>query len=317
MKEKVIKITKIVLVVLLSIVALFIILMPNKALDVVDNLLHVVTGNYYFSDQNEKINKDEVIKVAKNKDYSNSIFYPYYELLNDNQKEVYNDIITNANNYNKEFNVSQNINSMELNDIFKSVLYDHPEIFYLEPTISFLVNQKDEVITVRLNYISIIDDIENAKITFDSEIDKIVNEAKKIDSDYEKELYVHDTLINMLEYDTNLQTNLNVYDAITTKKALCDGYTKLFQIIMMKLNIPTYYIVGQTNDRHSWNLIELEDGFYNVDITWDDQVDRIIYSYFNVNDKMIESSHKKIEISTKIKRDNGDKYLNKLSPLYK
>lgn len=317
MKDRIIKCFKILLVVILSAIALFIIIMPEKSLNVVDNLLHSITGNYYFSDENEKINKDDVIKIAKNKDYSNSIFYPYFELLNDNQKLVYKDIIENVNKYSEKFNINVKIDDKELNDTFISVLYDHPELFWLDSTYSMLINPNNTVENIQLHYLSYVDDIDNAKKTFNDEIDAIVAAANTKSTDYEKELYVHDTLANILEYDENNDSNLNTYDAIVNKKAICDGYTKLFQIIMTRLNIPTYYVMGNAKGNHSWNLVELDDGFYNIDLTWDDQKDRTIYTYFNLDDKTISKDHVRENLSAKLIIKNGNKYINKFSPLYK
>ena len=313
MANKIKKIIMIVVIIILTFVTFLIITNPNK----VDNLLYKITGNYYFSDINHKINKNELISIAQNKDYSNSIYYPYYELLNDNQKVVYQEIIRNANKYVTKFEIEVILTRDELKETFYSVLYDHPEIFWLNLSYSISVNENNEIQSIELSYNDIINDIENAKQKFNDEIDKIVSEAKKQKTDYEKELYVHDTLIQLIEYDLNEEKSQNVYDAITNKKAVCAEYTKLFQIIMMKLEIPTYYISGYANENHAWNLIELEDGFYNVDITWDDQKDKIIYKYFNVSDEMISKDHKRGEMSAKLIRNNGEKYLNKLSTLYK
>jgi transglutaminase/protease-like cytokinesis protein 3 len=84
---------------------------------------------------------------------------------------------------------------------------------------------------------------------------------------------------------------------------------------MTKLGIPTYYITGDANGDHAWNLILLDDGFYNVDLTWDDQVDRIIYKYYNVNEEMITTDHTRRELSTKLVKAEGSKYINKYSTL--
>ena len=85
---------------------------------------------------------------------------------------------------------------------------------------------------------------------------------------------------------------------------------------MTKLGIPTYSITGYSNENHVWNIVELEDGFYNVDLTWDDQYEQRIYKYFNISDEMINEDHKKDDISSKIKYNNGTKYINTYSSLY-
>lgn len=302
-----------IIIIISTYIGTLIITNPHEALNKIDTILYKITGKYYLTDTNEKINKEEIIAIAKNKDYSNSIYYPYYELLNDNQKKVYKDIIYNANNYNTTFKPSAQLNNTELKEVFEAVFYDHPEIFWLDSSYYVLSIQN----IIKIKFTDIINDIDNAKKQFNNEINKIVTEANKQETDYEKELYVHNTLINLIEYDENEENHQNAYDAIINKKAVCAGYTKLFQIIMIKLRIPTYYITGYSeNETHSWNLIELEDGFYNVDVTWDDHQNKIMYKYFNINDEMINKDHLRRGLSAKLTKLNGKKYINKLSSLY-
>ena len=84
---------------------------------------------------------------------------------------------------------------------------------------------------------------------------------------------------------------------------------------MTKLGIPTYYITGEAKGDHAWILILLEDGYYNVDVTWDDQVDRIIYKYYNVNEEKISVDHTRKELSSMLVKAEGIKYANTYSTL--
>ena len=70
----------------------------------------------------------------------------------------------------------------------------------------------------------------------------------------------------------------NPHIAIVNKKTVCAGYAKAFQLLLTKLNIPCYYIVGFAKEAHAWNIVKL-DGYYNVDLTWDDAKEQ--YKYFN------------------------------------
>lgn len=83
-----IKNTIILITAIISIYIVFLIITkPYESLNKIDTILYKITGHYYLTNTNEKINKEEIIAIAKNKDYSKSIYYPYYELLNINQKK--------------------------------------------------------------------------------------------------------------------------------------------------------------------------------------------------------------------------------------
>jgi len=259
-------------------------------------------------DMNEKINFKDMIDSGevRNKDYSNSIFFPYYELLNDDQKKLYNELIDGINNYQEEVIPSMEINKDLVTDVFYAVLYEHPELFWLGNAYSSEFYEDSLIVTsIKIKYNDTVKDIENAKKKFDNEVNKIINEVKNYKYDYEKEKYVHDILIKMIKYNKDAISNQSAYDALVNKEAVCAGYAKAFQLIMNKLGIPTYYITGISTENHAWNLIELEDGFYNIDLTFDDQEDRIIYKYFNIPEGLIKKDHIRTEQSLKIVEADG------------
>ena len=59
---------------------------------------------------------------------------------------------------------------------------------------------------------------------------------------------------------------------------------------MTKLNVSTYYVMGTSGEDHAWNLVKIENNYYNVDVTWDDTLSNN-YSYFNVSDDNISNNH--------------------------
>ena len=58
---------------------------------------------------------------------------------------------------------------------------------------------------------------------------------------------------------------------------------------MQNLGIPCYYCRGVAGEPHAWNIIKLYDGYYNVDVTWDDSESGERYAYFNLSDAEIGS----------------------------
>ena len=79
--------------------------------------------------------------------------------------------------------------------------------------------------------------------------------------------------------------------------------------IMNKLGIRTYYITGDSSGDHSWNIVELENEYYNVDLTWDDQK-KISYRYFNVPDSIFTKTHIRKDLSIYLPVCRGNKYYN-------
>ena len=45
-----------------------------------------------------------------------------------------------------------------------------------------------------------------------------------------------------------------------------------------------------TSSNHQWNKVRMEDSWYNVDCTWDDQNNTVYYNYFERNDAVFDQS---------------------------
>lgn len=290
----------------------------DKVLEYINTFWENTFDYKLIQDENEKNNYKELLKSGevKNRDYIDAEFYPYYALLTETEKEVYYDILEGAQKYKEYVVPSRKIKIEEVKNIYHAVMFDHPEIFWLDSKYSYdYYHDTDEVIKISLSYTDVINDIEHNKEIFNEAVNSIVDVAKTYELDYEKEKYVHDALINIITYDENYKEDQSAFGALIHNKAVCAGYAKSFQIIMTKLGIPTYYITGMADGEHAWNLILLDDGYYNIDLTWDDQVDRIIYKYYNVSEDMINKDHTRKDLSINIVKANGTKYINKYSTL--
>ncbi len=76
---------------------------------------------------------------------------------------------------------------------------------------------------------------------------------------------------------------------------------------MQQLDIPCYYCTGYAGESHAWNIIGLEDGWYNVDTTWDDAGEGT-YDYFNRTDADYADSHVRQDMSVYLPSCDGETY---------
>jgi hypothetical protein len=139
------------------------------------------------------------------------------------------------------------------------------------------------VIKVGLEFYDEIPDVEKAKTRFNSVANEILAGANGLETDYDKEKYIHDALVNKITYMFN-SMDQSAFSSIPNDYTVCCGYAKAFQYLMQKLGVPTYFVIGWGGEMHAWNIIKLDDEYYNVDVTWDD-TDPMTYDFFNVTDR--------------------------------
>lgn len=145
------------------------------------------------------------------------------------------------------------------------------------------------------------------KQEFENSANNIIQGTTDLDSDYDKEVYIHDTLISKIEYNLSAPLNQSAYSALVSGQTVCAGYARAYQYLMQKIGIPCYYCMGFAGEKHVWNIVSLDDEYYNVDTTWDD-TNPNTYDYFNKSDRDYNSSHMREDLSIYLPACNGQNY---------
>ena len=233
--------------------------------------------------------------------------YPYYQMLSENQQSVYRQIYANAQNLTEKFAPEKTVSASDVKTAFEAVIGDHPEMFWLETGYSSKYLANGQCVEIDLKYNSTADDLESAKQRFDAAAQNLITGAASLDSNYEKEKYVHDALASAVTYDLTADMNQSAYSALVNGKSVCAGYARAYQYLLQQLGIPCYYCTGYSGGDHAWNIVKLEDGYYNVDVTWDDAA-AIRYDYFNKTDADFASTHVRQNLSVYLPACNGTAY---------
>ncbi|MCB2310186.1 transglutaminase domain-containing protein [Clostridium tagluense] len=114
-------------------------------------------------------------------------------------------------------------------------------------------------------------------------------------NDDQKEKVIHDYIVAHVAYDTTL-SRFSAYEALKNGTTVCSGYAQLAYKMLNEVGIETKIVLGKGNgEDHAWNLVKLNNIWYHLDCTWDDPVPdikgRVLYNYFNLNDKKISENH--------------------------
>lgn len=123
-------------------------------------------------------------------------------------------------------------------------------------------------------------------------------------TDYQKELAIHDYIINNCDYDISgynsgmiPQTSYNAYGALVLKVAVCEGYAEAAKMLLDRSGIPSSMVTGTfKGQNHAWNIVKIAGKYYQLDVTFDDPVmvdgsRALYYHYFNLTDDEMKIDH--------------------------
>ena len=241
-------------------------------------------------------------------DYSfDAVFYPYYHMLDDAQQHVYRQVYANAGALCLSFRPVEDLTPARLKSVFEAVYNDHPELFWLETAYVCKYTETGRCVEIDLRTNRTARDLEASQAAFAEQADAILSQARNMSSDYAKEKYVHDRLLDAVSYYTGAEMNQSAYSALVEGRTVCAGYARSFQYILQQLGIPCYYCTGYAGESHAWNIVVLDDGCYNVDVTWDDAGGGA-YDYFNKTDADYAGTHIRQELSVNLPPCEGQAY---------
>ncbi len=135
----------------------------------------------------------------------------------------------------------------------------------------------------------------------DIAVSNLLNSLNLQGTDYEKITKVYDYICNNITYDyTSIGTlKHTAYAALINKKAVCQGYAALFYRLALENNIDVRLIPGLGNGgAHGWNIVKIEDKYYNVDATWDTNFVKSGYRYYLVTDNNFPDHIRDAEYAT-------------------
>ncbi|MDE7273914.1 MAG: hypothetical protein K2N95_12775 [Lachnospiraceae bacterium] len=290
---------------------------PEESELVIPETVSGRNGYQQVQDEQEQIDDTDAERLQNQLDTGytgdglefNELYYPYYAMLNEKGKHLYRQIYANGNELYQAFAPVESVTAGELRNIFSAVYNDHPELFWMETAYSGKYVRSGQCVEIDLRFNRTARDLENAKARFEDNAEQILSEAQNLSSDYDKEKFVHDALIDRITYNMGAEMNQSAYSALVNGQTVCAGYARAFQYLMQQLGIPCYYCTGFAGESHAWNIIRLDDGFYNVDTTWDDTGNGT-YDYFNKTDADYASSHIRRDLSVYLPPCNGQAYRN-------
>lgn len=182
--------------------------------------------------------------------------------------------------------------------LLQTVLYTHPELYYIDP--------------LRIRYTQsggIMQDFIPVYLYHQAEREemdrKLAESTAKmlygIDDSYtdvQKALIIHDRLALGCQYSLNISTDTpdiyTVYGCLVNGTAVCQGYALSYNYLMRHLGIEAEF-VSSSEMQHAWSMIKLGNQYYHVDVTWDDPIHdkggQVYHSFFLKSDSAMKKGN--------------------------
>lgn len=264
------------------------------------------------SAQQQKQERDEKKKTITGRGYAC--------LTDPDEQDAYAALDIAANQLDpQDFEIKNGNGFKNFSDIIEFYKNDNPQAFWLKDDVSYSYIDNGDTVTIQLGFKLKGDKLKQAKEKLDSKVRAITDAAPQNGSDYEKELYVNDYLVDHCVYDeaaVKLHEDSKIrgheqdaYGALVEGKAVCEGYTRAFHLLCNKLGVSCEVIEGNADEEdeetgkkqsmpHIWNCVRLDGNWYHVDVTWNDDnhgdfadVYTRRYYFLNLTDEDIKRDH--------------------------
>ena len=249
--------------------------------------------------------------------------YYQYSVLTTGEKQLYNKIVTGIENLQSEIPVTGvSIQAEDGLHLFYKVLADHPEFFWVSRKASVTYNPRTMVVQ---SFIVLYTDGEKSDITDSNNKPVALADRAKIAAkrtalkekisqilsiipanipEIDREKQIYDYIVTNVQYDSVaaaqpdpvdsiLPHAYDVYGAAVEGKAVCEGYSKLFQHLCYQTGINATQISGTADGGgHMWNAVNLDGDWYETDVTWGDGGnDLVYYEHFNLTHDQMAKDH--------------------------
>lgn len=240
-----------------------------------------------------------------------------YGMLNDSQKNTYVEIYAVLTDMQDNV-VLTSKDTKEIDLAFRSVMVDHPEIFYVKGYSlgKYMYGTTIDRIALTGTYTMSKDAVEQKNREVERYITNVISNAPT-SGDYEKIKYVYEYLIMNNKYVENAPNNQNILSVVENGKTVCQGYAKMTQLLLNRMGMFCTLVNGtalgsngvgggRTDEwgAHVWNIVKCNECYYNVDTTWGDAAFTFIgeegtmpsvdinYEFLLVDDDELSKTHR-------------------------
>lgn len=266
---------------------------------------------FYYEAGDETVTAESVMKYSMDSgsDWDQYKNYYVYNLMTDEEKEYWDALDVMCLSYMTETIdakqgtdssgeayyymdgvTSTSLTKEEMKQVYQIFKYHNPQYYYIDNRVITITRGENIYISPGV-YSAFAKGADRAEYTkqFQTQVDAWQEQIDACSTDAQKVRLIHDLIVEKVDYnngiyessfDENTQYSQSAYSVFCMDKTVCAGYAQAFEMMCNSSDIDSFAVTSAT---HEWNKVRIDDSWYNVDCTWDDQ-STIIYNYFERND---------------------------------
>ncbi|HGO5823585.1 TPA: transglutaminase domain-containing protein [Mannheimia haemolytica] len=177
---------------------------------------------------------------------------------------------------------------LEYKNWYDSLKIAYPYLFHLdyigEYSRQYKVENPNEVKAYNIGYTIPTQQINDYYVKIENSLQRYLGDLKEGMSEADIAYSVYNHLIKEVFYQQT-STAFNSIGALVDHKAVCEGYSSAYRLVMNLLGIETQMVISgvlpNSSVAHVWNRIKIDGQWYNVDATWDDNPRQVPFAFGN------------------------------------
>lgn len=230
--------------------------------------------------------------VAYNIDYKTK--YVYKQLPSSEQK-LYANIVEGAKSFKSNVTVPSDLTITQVTKTYVNVINQEPELFWLPRAVPISVGDH-----LQIRYVYTAEEVAEIQKELDKNVKTILNTVNQYKSTFSKIKVIYDWIILNSNFSTSSsEDTCSIKNGLTKGADLqCAGYARTMQYLFDLSGIKSVVVIGKNPEgtTHAWNKVYCDNGYYIIDATWGDPInkhgeDYIRYNFFLVPDAWVKNDH--------------------------
>ncbi|MCR5665937.1 MAG: InlB B-repeat-containing protein [Eubacterium sp.] len=266
-----------------------------------------IGGSLATSDSSSSVSKGSTVYNTSWDKYSNNYAY---NKLSSSKKKIWDKLdkacrklltstkdatyYSSAGIYGTDIVKGKGMSDTDMKNLLIQFKYSNPQYYFINGSFLGTYYSGGYAIVLQV-YDSFADGSDRKSVSkkLKSRLDSVIKKAKsKYSSASKRVKYFHDYIANRVSYlddassgndygDAYYYTQ-SAYSALLGSKSVCAGYSLALEMLCNGAGIDCMAV---TSEVHAWNKIRLNDSWYNIDLTWDDDGAGYLY-YLRSSSKM-------------------------------